>query len=77
MLFGVSMERVRIPPRVPAFAYIVALPVLAVAARLPDTPVTNIVHIVAGAALVWLPVAMFDRQRVGSMPVPSAAARPA
>jgi hypothetical protein len=54
VLFGVSMVRARVLPRVPAVCYLVALPVLAVAARLPDTPVTSVVHVVVGASLVWL-----------------------
>jgi len=56
-LFGVAMLRAGIHPRVPAVGYLVALPVLAVAARLPDTPVTSVVHVVAGGSLVWLSVA--------------------
>lgn len=54
VLFGVSMFRSGVHPRVPAAAYTVAFPVLAVAARLPDTPLTSAVHLVAGASLVWL-----------------------
>jgi hypothetical protein len=54
VLFGVSMLRAGIHSRVPAAAYLVALPVLAFAARLPDTPVTSVVHVVVGASLVWL-----------------------
>ncbi|MEU0535173.1 hypothetical protein [Amycolatopsis tolypomycina] len=58
VLFGVSLLRAGVLPRVPAVAYLVALPVLAVAARLPDTPVTSVVHVVAGGALVWLACAV-------------------
>ncbi|MGW3965402.1 hypothetical protein ACWED2_36675 [Amycolatopsis sp. NPDC005003] len=58
VLFGVSLLRAGIHPRVPAVAYLVALPVLAVAARLPDTPVTSVVHVVAGGSLVWLACAV-------------------
>ncbi|QKV74636.1 hypothetical protein [Amycolatopsis sp. Hca4] len=54
VLFGVAMLRAGSHPRVPAVAYLVALPVLAVAARLPDTPLTSLVHVVAGGSLVWL-----------------------
>jgi hypothetical protein len=32
----------------------VGFPVLAFAARLPDTPLTSAVHLVAGGSLVWL-----------------------
>ena len=65
VLFGVSMVRAGIHPRVPAVAYIVALPVLAVAARLPDSLATSTLHVVAGATLVWLAVSV-----VSSSPAP-------
>jgi hypothetical protein len=54
ILFGVAMLRAGVLPRVPAVAYLVAFPVLAVAARLPDTPLTSAIHVVAGGSLVWL-----------------------
>lgn len=54
VLFGVSMVRARIHPRVPAVGYIVTLPALALAAPLPDTLVTSAVHVLAGASMVWL-----------------------
>ena len=58
VLFGTAMLRAKVHPRVPATAYLVAFPVLAVAAKLPDTPLTSAVHIVAGASLVWLAAAL-------------------
>lgn len=58
VLFGVAMLRSGAHPKVPAVAYLVAFPVLAVAARFPDGPLTSAVHVVAGAALVWLAVAV-------------------
>jgi hypothetical protein len=61
VLFGTSMVRAGIHPRVPAVAYIVAFPVLAVAARLPDTLATSALHVVAGATLVWLAVSVVGR----------------
>lgn len=54
VLFGVAMLRAGVLARVPAVAYLVAFPVLAIAARLPDTPLISAVHIVAGGSLVWL-----------------------
>lgn len=57
VLFGVAVLRAGVLPRVPAVAYLVAFPVLAVAARLPDTPLTSAVHVVAGGSLVWLAAA--------------------
>lgn len=61
VLFGVAMLRSGAHPRVPAVAYLVAFPVLAVAARLPDTPLTSLVHVVAGGSLVWLAAAVSNR----------------
>lgn len=61
VLFGISMVRARVHPRVPAVLYIVAFPVLAIAARLPDTPATSALHVVAGATLVWLAVSVTAR----------------
>jgi hypothetical protein len=58
ILFGVTMLRARIHPRVPVIGYMVAFPVLAVAARLPDTALTSVVHVVAGASLVWLALSL-------------------
>jgi hypothetical protein len=54
VLFGTAMLRARVHPRVPAVAYLVAFPVLAIAAKLPDTPVTSAVHLAAGGSLIWL-----------------------
>ena len=54
VLFGIAMLRAGVHPRIPAIAYLVAFPVLAVAARLPDTPLTSAVHLAAGASLIWL-----------------------
>jgi hypothetical protein len=58
ILFGVAMLRAAVHPRVPAVAYLVSFPVLAIAARLPDTPLTSAVHLTAGASLVWLALAV-------------------
>jgi len=54
VLFGTSMMRAKVHPRIPATAYIVTLPALALAARLPDTVLTSGLHIASGATLVWL-----------------------
>ncbi|HEV7650263.1 MAG TPA: hypothetical protein VGP26_19115 [Actinophytocola sp.] len=54
VLFGVATVRAGVLPRVPAIAYTVALPVLALAAPLPDTIATSALHVVAGTTLVWL-----------------------
>jgi hypothetical protein len=67
VLFGVSMIRSGVHPRVPVIAYTVAFPVLAVAAKLPDTPLTSVVHIVAGGSLVWLSGQQMSSQAVESV----------
>ena len=54
VLFGVAMVRARVHPRVAAVAYAISLPVLALAAPLPDSPLTSAVHVVAGGSVVWL-----------------------
>ncbi|GAB1509219.1 hypothetical protein [Actinophytocola sp. KF-1] len=61
VLFGIAMVRAGIHPRVPAVAYAVALPALALAAPLPDTPLTSAVHVVAGASVVWLAGSLTER----------------
>lgn len=68
VLFGITMVRAGIHPRVPAVAYVVTLPVLAIAARLPDTVLTSGLHVLSGATLVWLSVSL------AAAPAPRAAA---
>jgi hypothetical protein len=58
VLFGVATVRAGVLPRVPAVAYTVALPVLALAAPLPDTLATSALHVVSGASLVWLAISV-------------------
>jgi hypothetical protein len=57
-LFGISMVRARIHPKIPAVAYAVALPVLALAAPLPDSLLTSAIHVAAGASITWLAAAL-------------------
>ncbi len=61
VLFGVAMVRARVFPRVAAVAYAVSLPVLALAAPLPDSPLISAVHVVAGGTVAWLAVAVGGR----------------
>ncbi|MDS0136681.1 MULTISPECIES: hypothetical protein [unclassified Amycolatopsis] len=68
VLFGVAMLRAGIHPRVPAVGYVVALPVLAIAARLPDTPLTSVVHVLAGGSLLWLSVSCLESLREPGVP---------
>jgi hypothetical protein len=39
--------------------YGITLPVFAIAARLPDTPLTSVLHVLVGATLVWLSTALW------------------
>jgi hypothetical protein len=54
VLFGASMLRGRAFPRLPVWGYTVTLPLLALLAPLPDTPLTSAVHVLAAASLIWL-----------------------
>jgi hypothetical protein len=54
VVFAISMLRAGVHPRVPVLAYGIGFPVFAVAARLPDTPLTSGLHVIVGASLVWL-----------------------
>lgn len=60
-LFGIAMVRARIHPRVPAVAYAVALPALALAAPLADSVLTSAIHAAAGAAVLWLAATVTER----------------
>lgn len=59
LLFGSAMVRARVYPRIAAWAYLLALPLFAFVARLPDTPLTSGLHVVVGATLVWLSTALW------------------
>jgi hypothetical protein len=59
-LFGASMIRARMAPGVPAWGYAVALPLLAFLAPVPESVFTSAVHLVAGAALVWLAAGLWQ-----------------
>jgi hypothetical protein len=57
-LFGIAMVRAGVHPRLPAAAYVVTMPMLAIAARLPDSALTSAIHVAAGATLGWLAVTL-------------------
>jgi hypothetical protein len=59
LLFGLSMVRARVYPRIAAWTYLIALPLFAFGARLPDTPLTSGLHVVVGTTLVWLSTALW------------------
>ncbi|MGV9456681.1 hypothetical protein [Streptomyces sp. NPDC003635] len=61
--FGAALVRARVFPRIPSWGYAVVLPVFAFLTALPDSPLTIALHVVVGAVLVWLSVAL--RQLTG------------
>jgi hypothetical protein len=56
VLFGVSMLRAGVYPRIPVWAYTVVLPLFAGAAPLPQSPLKSVLHTLTGVTLVWLAV---------------------
>ncbi|SNT49565.1 hypothetical protein SAMN05421812_107222 [Asanoa hainanensis] len=59
VLFGISMIRAKLLPRVPAWGYVVVLPLFALAARLPeDSLLPPVLHVLAGATIAWLGLAL-------------------
>jgi hypothetical protein len=63
VLFAIAMLRAGIHPRVPVLAYGIGFPIFAVAARLPDTPLTSALHVIVGSSLIWLAVTLPARIR--------------
>ena len=61
ILFGVAMLRGREYPRLPVWLYLLGFPPFALAARLPDSPLTSALHILVGVALAWLAVALWGK----------------
>jgi hypothetical protein len=45
-------------PRAPAWAYGIALPLFALLAPLPDSPLTSGLHVLVGLTLGWLSMAL-------------------
>jgi hypothetical protein len=64
VVFGISMLRAGVYPTVPIWAYMLGMPVFALAARLPDTVLTSALHVAVGGTLVWLAGSL---QRVGNV----------
>jgi hypothetical protein len=58
VIFGAAMIRARVYPRPAAWAYTIALPLFALAAPVPDSPLTSGLHVIVGATLVWLATAV-------------------
>jgi hypothetical protein len=58
VLFGLSMVRAGVYPRVAAWGYTVILPVFALAAPLPYSPYKGVLHVLSAAVLIWLSLAL-------------------
>ena len=63
VLFGAAMVRARVYPRPAAWMYAIAFPVFALAAPLPDSPLTSALHVIVGGTLVWLSTVLFSNLR--------------
>ncbi|SDE32124.1 hypothetical protein [Glycomyces harbinensis] len=61
VVFGVAMLRAGVYPRVPAAVYAFAFPLIALLAPLPDNLFISAVHVVSGAGLIWLAVALSEK----------------
>jgi hypothetical protein len=59
VLFGATMIRSRVFPRMAAWGYTVTLPLLALLAPVPDTLLTSGVHVLGAASLIWLSVSVW------------------
>ncbi len=68
ILFGISMLRAKVFPKLPVIGYFTALPLLAVFASLPDTVLTSGLHVIGAASVIWLSVVVWRRAAVVSMP---------
>ncbi|HET7015930.1 MAG TPA: hypothetical protein VFI65_18555 [Streptosporangiaceae bacterium] len=66
VLFGVFLLRTRSYPRLLCWAYIVFPALLAVLSPLPDSPLKNAVHGLAGLTIVWLAITLWRTTGQGS-----------
>lgn len=71
ILFAISMARSKAFPRPPVYGYGIALPLLAVLAPLPDSPLISAVHVLAAGALIWLSLSLWAPRHAA---VPTSAA---
>ncbi|WP_433040152.1 hypothetical protein [Dactylosporangium sp. CS-033363] len=62
LLFGASLLRAGVFPKVPAAGYGLALTLLAALAPLDDTAWTSLVHVAAGASVTWLSLVALPRR---------------
>jgi hypothetical protein len=75
VLFGVFLLRTRAYPRPLCVAYIVFPALLAALSPLPESPLKNAVHCLAGLTIAWLAITLW-RTTPARHPRPAAAARP-
>lgn len=66
VLFGAAMLRARVHPRPPAWLYILGFPPFALAAPLPDSPLTSALHVLVGVDLAWLAAALWSSSPSGA-----------
>jgi hypothetical protein len=59
VLFTVSLVRAKVFPAAPSWGYL-SVVLLAVAARLPESPATGAVHTLVGATMIWLGLALWS-----------------
>jgi hypothetical protein len=59
VLFGIFLLRTRAYPRLLCWAYLLFPALLALLSPLPDSPLKNAVHVLAGATLAWLAAALW------------------
>ncbi|MCX5557310.1 hypothetical protein [Streptomyces sp. NBC_00038] len=59
-LFGATLIRARVFPRIPSWGYAVVLPLFAFLTSLPDSLLTVALHILVGAVLVRLSAALWQ-----------------
>lgn len=65
VLFGIALLRAGAYPRTPVWLYLLGFPPFAIAARLPDTPVTSLLHVLVGGAVAWLALSCWQLVREG------------
>jgi hypothetical protein len=79
VLFGISMLRAGVHPRLPAWSYTVVLPLFAASAPLPESPLKSVLHTLAGATLIWLGASVWSTSSPShqQQPAPGGLPRPA
>ena len=62
-LFGATLVRARVFPRLPSWGYAVVLPLFGFLTSLPDSLLTITLHVLGGAVLIWLSAALWQTAR--------------